>query len=251
MLRKPICVCLLSMAALSTLSAQTPDKPKQPLNVPAPADAPSEIEFIEGKVLLVIDGDQFRVKSADGTAYTVRLHGIDAPEDLQPFGPESRKALEEIALGKDVKIVVHRRDSQGRYVGTAYVNGQDVAVKQLERGTAWHYKRFGGEQASDTRMRYAMAELKARDAKKGLWADAMPVPPWEYREALAPAGAAREVETETKAQTLVTAQPASEPKPPESTPGRKYIMGPRGGCYYLNEAGAKVYVKDKSLCTKP
>jgi hypothetical protein len=32
---------------------------------------------------------------------------------------------------------------------------------------------------------------------------------------------------------------------------RKYILGPRGGCYYLNENGAKVYVRNKELCTKP
>jgi len=30
--------------------------------------------------------------------------------------------------------------------------------------------------------------------------------------------------------------------------GRTYIKGSRGGCYYLNDSGKKVYVKDKSLC---
>lgn len=248
MLRKVLCVCLLSMAASAMLSGQKPGKLKPALDVAVQAESPSDIEFIEGKVLLVIDGDQFRVKASDGAAYNVRLHGVDAPEDLQPFGPESRKALEEIALGKDVKVVVHRKDSQGRYIGTAYIGGQDIAVKQLERGNAWHYKRFGGEQASDARMRYAMAELKARDAKKGLWTDAMPVPPWEYRESLAPTDASKQ---EANVQTLASAPPTSEAKPPENASGRKYVMGPRGGCYYLNGAGTKVYVKDKTLCTKP
>ena len=91
MLRKLVCVSLLSIAAAVTISGQSPDKPKPPLALPAQAEGASEIEFIEGKVLLVIDGDQFRVKTADGTAYTVRLHGIDAPEDMQPFGPESQR----------------------------------------------------------------------------------------------------------------------------------------------------------------
>jgi hypothetical protein len=27
----------------------------------------------------------------------------------------------------------------------------------------------------------AKAEIEARDAKKGLWSDPNPVPPWEYR----------------------------------------------------------------------
>lgn len=29
---------------------------------------------------------------------------------------------------------------------------------------------------------------------------------------------------------------------------RTYIRGPRGGCYYINENGKKIYVTDKSLC---
>ncbi len=44
--------------------------------------------------------------------------------------------------------------------------------------------------------------------------------------------------------TLVT-PPPSVPIP--ATSSRTYIRGPRGGCYYLNRSGNKVYV-DKSLC---
>ena len=33
-----------------------------------------------------------------------------------------------------------------------------------------------------------------------------------------------------------------------SKDGRTYIKGSRGGCYYINDSGKKVYVKDKSLC---
>ena len=248
MLRKLICVGLLSMAATASLSGQPPVKQKPALSLPAAAEAASDVEFIEGKVLLVIDGDQFRVKTADGVAYTIRLHGIDAPEDLQPFGPEARKALEELALNKDVRIVVHRRDSQGRHVGTAYIDGHDVAVKQIERGNAWHYKRFGGEQSADARMRYSAAEVKARDSKKGLWVDEMPVPPWEYRESLA--GATKDDKPLAHPEIAVPA-PAVESSPGNNTSDRKYIMGPRGGCYYLSQTGVKIYVKDKSLCTTP
>lgn len=37
------------------------------------------------------------------------------------------------------------------------------------------------------------------------------------------------------------------PRPPPATSGRTYLKGPRGGCYYLNAAGGKVYV-DHSYC---
>lgn len=38
-----------------------------------------------------------------------------------------------------------------------------------------------------------------------------------------------------------------EPKPTPPVPGRTYLKGPRGGCYYLNSSGTKVYV-DHSHC---
>lgn len=53
--------------------------------------------------------------------------------------------------------------------------------------------------------------------------------------------AASEVKPETDKATLV-----STAAKPTST-GRTYQKGPRGGCYYLNSGGNKVYV-DKSFC---
>jgi micrococcal nuclease len=40
---------------------------------------------------------------------------------------------------------------------------------------AWHYKQF----SKDEKM--AKAEVEAREAKKGLWADSNPVAPWAFR----------------------------------------------------------------------
>lgn len=217
-------------------------------------------EFIEGKVIIVPDGDEVRVKTADGKAYTVRIHGIDAPETKQEFGTSARKDLEGRVLDKDVKVIVHRKDSQGRYMGTIFFEGQDIGVRMLENGSAWHYKRVSGEQSSEARVRYAKAELKARESKLGLWASGMPMPPWEFREEFADAGE----NAESKAVVNVPVQAAStevSAKPettettgagqPAKTDGRTYTLGPRGGCYYLNSSGGKVYVKDKSLCSKP
>ena len=42
-------------------------------------------------------------------------------------------------------------------------------------GLAWHYVRY----SKDARL--AAAERDARAAKRGLWADKAPVPPWEWR----------------------------------------------------------------------
>jgi hypothetical protein len=42
----------------------------------------------------------------------------------------------------------------------------------------------------------------------------------------------------------VNAENTYRPKTPQ-----KYILGPRGGCYYINENGNKTYV-DRDLCKK-
>jgi endonuclease YncB( thermonuclease family) len=215
----------------------------------------TEPEFIEGKVIMVPDGDEVRVKTPDGNTYTVRILGIDAPEKDQEFGTAARRDLEARLLDKDVKVIVHRKDSEGRYMGTIFREGQDIGVRMLENGSAWHYKRVSGEQSSEARVRYASAELKAREAKAGLWAAAMPMPPWEFREEVesqADAGKKSDPPSQivNTAATTKDELPANNATPADKS-GRTYQLGPRGGCYYLNSSGSKVYVKDKSLCSKP
>ena len=215
-------------------------------------------EFIEGKVIMVPDGDEVRVKTSDGKTYTIRLLGIDAPETGQDFGTAARRDLEARVLDKDVKVIIHRKDSEGRYMGIVFREGQDIGVRMLENGSAWHYKRVSGEQSSEARVRYAKAELKARESKAGLWATAMPMPPWEFREEAEARTDPGPVQppallVTTSAMKPETTQPTTSSSAPaeQDKSGRTYHLGPRGGCYYLNSSGSKVYVKDKNLCPKP
>jgi hypothetical protein len=46
---------------------------------------------------------------------------------------------------------------------------------------AWHYKYFENEQPPTDRLSYAAAEDAASLAHAGLWADAPPIPPYDYR----------------------------------------------------------------------
>ena len=46
----------------------------------------------------------------------------------------------------------------------------------LSAGLAWHYKQY----SRDPEM--AKLEFQARSAKRGLWAEPNPVPPWEWRK---------------------------------------------------------------------
>ncbi len=240
-------------------STQT-DKQKTAIVVPT-AEIDADISLIEGRVVIVYDGDHLSVQTTNGKVYSIRVQGIDAPEGEQDYGKKARKKLADIVLNKEVKIIVHKKDMLDRYVGSVYINGQDVGLKMIESGVAWHFKRFSGEQAADVREKYSRAELKARTKRDGLWSDNAPMPPWEFREEFMPETAESECRASEEPNrgviqnASVTTETAGPPTAaPASTPdssGRTYILGPRGGCYYLRPSGAKVYVKDKTLCQKP
>jgi micrococcal nuclease len=86
------------------------------------------------------------------------------------------KALAEKVFGKDVVVVPKTKDKYGRTVGHVLIDGRDVNLEMLEAGMAWHYKKY------DHNARLARAEEEAREERRGLWADASAVPPWEWRK---------------------------------------------------------------------
>lgn len=80
-----------------------------------------------------------------------------------------------------VTVETTKRDRYGRSVGTVLANGLDANLEQIKRGMAWHYKAYEREQSPQDRLAYADAEEVARGARVGLWKDAQPVPPWDFR----------------------------------------------------------------------
>jgi endonuclease YncB( thermonuclease family) len=137
-------------------------------------------ETLVGKVVSVADGDTLTVVNAEGR-YKIRLSGIDAPEGTQAFGDSSRQSLVTLTLGKVATIEWHKRDRYGRLVGQVLVNGEDVCLKQIQLGLAWHYKEYEREQSAGERVAYSRAENTAKAARLGLWADPEPIPPWNLR----------------------------------------------------------------------
>ena len=53
----------------------------------------------------------------------------------------------------------------------------DVNLQMVKDGFAWHYTQFDNTQS------YAAAEIDARMAKRGLWKDQSPIPPFMFRRA--------------------------------------------------------------------
>lgn len=77
----------------------------------------------------------------------------------------------------------HKTDRYGRKVCRVLVGGVDVGLEQIRAGLAWYFRRYGNELPPNRRQQYADGEAQAKDARRGLWADVAPVPPWEWRSA--------------------------------------------------------------------
>ena len=139
------------------------------------AAPPKVVSTLTGKVIGVTDGDTIKVLVNRQTV-KVRLEGIDAPESSQSFGTKSKQALSKMVFGKTVTVKKTGEDRYGRTLGIIMVGGkEDANAKMIEDGWAWHFKKYNDEE------RLAKLESSARKAKRGLWADANPLPPWEYR----------------------------------------------------------------------
>jgi endonuclease YncB( thermonuclease family) len=138
-------------------------------------------ETITGLVVGVSDGDTITVLDANKVQHKIRLAGIDAPEKKQAFGNRSKESLSALAFDKTVNVETDKQDRYGRQVGKVLVNGQDVNLVQVERGMAWFYRQYQREQSPNDRRLYEAAEDAARADKRGLWRDADPMPPWEFR----------------------------------------------------------------------
>ena len=148
-------------------------------------------EALQGKVVEVIRGDIIIVEDVARTRHTVRLAGIDAPDLKQAFGKESRQGLADLLLGRRIAVERRKQDNYGRIVGRVAVAPagcatcpptRDAALAQLEAGLAWWFRDERREQPLEEQGYYEYAEFDARTRRLGLWQDAAPVPPWQWRK---------------------------------------------------------------------
>ena len=129
-----------------------------------------------GEVVGVTDGDTVTVLR-DREPVKVRLTEIDAPERKQPFGQRSRQHLADLVFRKEVLVVEHGKDRYGRTLGRLKLGAVDANEEQIRSGMAWVYDKYVVD-----RSLFGLQD-EAKLARRGLWADPEPVPPWEWRQA--------------------------------------------------------------------
>jgi endonuclease YncB( thermonuclease family) len=128
-------------------------------------------------VVGISDGDTLRARCSARRSATlaVRLAEIDAPEKGQRYGRQSRQHLVSLCLRDHAQVQPTATDRYGRTVAHVRCRGVDAGTEQVRAGMAWVYDRY-----ATTSALFAL-EAQARRERRGLWADAAPVAPWEWR----------------------------------------------------------------------
>ena len=167
-------------------------------------------------VVGISDGDTLTARCPTSDAahpfiqVKVRLAEIDAPESGQPFGRRAKDHLSTLCFEAQATIRQTARDRYGRMVARVECRGKDANMEMVKAGMAWAYTKYQTDPA------FPRAELAARQAGVGMWADSTPAAqtsPWQFRH---------------------TPQPLM-------TDASGCITGPKGGRYRVLPDGRKQY----------
>jgi endonuclease YncB( thermonuclease family) len=130
----------------------------------------------------VIDGDTFVYNGEK-----CRLLFIDAPEKDQKFGKEATDYLSALMIQATTYftipqingVAVPEVDKYGRKLVLVMAGLRVLQEDMVGAGLAW-VDRDCNDPVMCTILK--RREKEARDAKRGLWADEAPTPPWEFRK---------------------------------------------------------------------
>lgn len=127
-------------------------------------------------VVSIADGDTLTV--ADRGSHTVvRLAEVDAPERHQPYSQVARRQLAALCQSAvTVRVVPVRSDRFDRTVAHVWCDEVHVNWRLVEDGLAWCFRRFLVSPAECLPL-----EERARAERRGLWREANPVAPWDFR----------------------------------------------------------------------
>ena len=93
--------------------------------------------------------------------------------------PTAKQAASDLAFGMEVTLQTHGYDKYKRTLADVILpDGTNVNQALVKDGWCWWYRKYAPQDAELERL-----ESEAREAKKGLWVDPAPIPPWVYRKA--------------------------------------------------------------------
>lgn len=146
---------------------------------------------VQATVVRVSDGDTLDViprlqasaplpspREIEQTKKRIRLWGIDCPELRgQPYGNAAKDLTLKLSLNQPVTLLIKDTDRYGRKVAVVILPDKSQLNHRLvESGLAWWYRRYA---PGDRQLE--QLESAAKAAKRGLWVEPDPTPPWNWR----------------------------------------------------------------------
>jgi Staphylococcal nuclease homologue len=90
----------------------------------------------------------------------------------------AKYAATELVFDNEVTLQTHGHDKYQRTIGNVILlDGMSLNHELVKEGWCWWYRKYA---PGDTELE--KLETEAREARKGLWGDPQPVPPWEWRK---------------------------------------------------------------------
>ena len=115
------------------------------------------------RVSEVIDGDTFKIG-----VQSIRMIGIDSPEIGEPCSLEAKEKLEEMIIGKEIRLEkdVTEKDEYGRLLRYVYVDNLFINAEMIRLGLARVEEIKPNVKYSDL---FLETENKARKASRCIW----------------------------------------------------------------------------------
>ena len=181
-------ILVLAFAFLGSLPPEPTDPlpPSQAADVGAAVNANSTPPLPANTypVLKVIDGDTISIMK-DGKAVTLRLIGLDTPETVDPrkpvqcFGKVASDKAEELLTGKMVRLEFDASqgtlDKYGRTLAYVFLPAHADVPAEIFFNEYMIAEGYGHEYTYNLSYKYRKefkeAQRRAREEKRGLWAD--------------------------------------------------------------------------------
>lgn len=126
-------------------------------------------------VVDVIDGDTLVIMQ-EGKAKLVHLVEVDAPQMEQPYGKKAKAFTKKLILNH-VATISYIDSSRASDIVSS--DGRSLRWGLIRAGLAWYPENHQGKKLRNVSDKLGKYERKARRARKGLWAQDNPRPPWE------------------------------------------------------------------------
>ncbi|WP_434779066.1 thermonuclease family protein [Neisseria sp. Ec49-e6-T10] len=158
------------------------------------AQAETVVEKLSCKIETVVDGNTI-ICQQDSTKETITLILFQsiAPNGKQPYAKKAKDTLRKLlniennfliqSYGKDqfgnilVTIFEYKLYGCGsKNLATTCTKYNNINLEMIKQGASWNNPL--GQQFSD----YQQAQEEAKKAKRGLWTEPNPIPPWIYRQ---------------------------------------------------------------------